>query len=728
MSKNRWSRALVLSASLVVAGCGSSGGGDAGSGGSAGGAGGTSGTGGSDLPLTISDVEPASTTGSDWNEYVSSADVDQPCTPSASYAECIHAGELRVVTVTGADDCTAIVGTDDLGAFAWECTDEAGTVTLRSAGLLPGNKLSDLIDIASASWRSNSVTVTDGDRSATTGSSVWWSNPIAINNDGGSLANPGTIYLATEDVSASYSIDANQVGLVIQEGASVQGNDVGGSVITAFSRSGIWLEGAIDAASDGLGVELNDVAFSRLHGVTVEGADNPPENGIQMTDCRANTFVNVASARNGNYGIYATASPRNGFSGVTVDGNDSWGFVVEDSDENVITDFVAANNQNWGLNVHTSPGTRLIGATTTNNTNWGIRFVNSHNSVLYDIRSYNNENWGVNVFESDNVIVVSLLTAHQRNYGLNFDTLGSVVLNATSVNNDNRGFNINAANTLFINLAAVNNDDTGVHLGDFGLSGDANNTFVNVASAHNTGAGLGLFSEGNVFTGSLRVGDNADDDCDVDAGLSNPGLTDGDCDNTVISDATRTAGVNLGQSYVAKVDSDSANPDDVNGTAPYDSITDWVSLENGLRTWGLDDGTFPSDMHDTDCRAGNTCRIWDWSLSSADSVLRAVNPLPTGDDTYVHTWVAAAQEDCDAIDGASWSDSTCTSNILLNATERMGDAIGNDNGLCESDEDCVYSPNIGRYQGHGALVDTGTIVSGGGIENVRLYEYETNGR
>jgi len=37
--------------------------------------------------------------------------------------------------------------------------------------------------------------------------------------------------------------------------------------------------------------------------------------------------------------------------------------------------------------------------------------------------------------------------------------------------------------------------------------------------------------------------------------------------------------------------------------------------------------------------------------------------------------------------------------FLVNATERLFDERGNDNGLCESDESCVYSPNIGAYQG-----------------------------
>ncbi len=55
------------------------------------------------------------------------------------------------------------------------------------------------------------------------------------------------------------------------------------------------------------------------------------------------------------------------------------------------------------------------------------------------------------------------------------------------------------------------------------------------------------------------------------------------------------------------------------------------------------------------------------------------------------------------------------------------DGVGNDNGLSESDETCLFTPNIGSYQGHGALVEAGVIGTGGTVENVTLLQYETNG-
>ena len=69
--------------------------------------------------------------------------------------------------------------------------------------------------------------------------------------------------------------------------------------------------------------------------------------------------------------------------------------------------------------------------------------------------------------------------------------------------------------------------------------------------------------------------------------------------------------------------------------------------------------------------------------------------------------------------------------------EVIGDGIGNENGFCESNEACIFTPNVGAYQGHGNLVSANTPVSntptcsdigtGGTITNVTLYKYENNG-
>ena len=64
--------------------------------------------------------------------------------------------------------------------------------------------------------------------------------------------------------------------------------------------------------------------------------------------------------------------------------------------------------------------------------------------------------------------------------------------------------------------------------------------------------------------------------------------------------------------------------------------------------------------------------------------------------------------------------------MLRNAVEVIDDSNGNNNMICESNETCLYTPNIAAYQGHGDLVSAGTF-SDGAIAGVTLLKYETNG-
>jgi len=68
----------------------------------------------------------------------------------------------------------------------------------------------------------------------------------------------------------------------------------------------------------------------------------------------------------------------------------------------------------------------------------------------------------------------------------------------------------------------------------------------------------------------------------------------------------------------------------------------------------------------------------------------------------------ATQISCEA-PGGDWISAKCSSVFQKNAVEVLKDYIGNDNGLCESDEMCLFTPNIGSYQGHGELETVASI-------------------
>lgn len=52
--------------------------------------------------------------------------------------------------------------------------------------------------------------------------------------------------------------------------------------------------------------------------------------------------------------------------------------------------------------------------------------------------------------------------------------------------------------------------------------------------------------------------------------------------------------------------------------------------------------------------------------------------------------------------------------------------MGNDNLLCESNEACLLTPNIGSYQGHGTLTPVSATLTGT-VSGVTLYRYPSNG-
>ncbi len=103
--------------------------------------------------------------------------------------------------------------------------------------------------------------------------------------------------------------------------------------------------------------------------------------------------------------------------------------------------------------------------------------------------------------------------------------------------------------------------------------------------------------------------------------------------------------------------------------------------------------------------------------------------MPSATETM--TWYSATapanDADCEAIiAGATLNGGNCQTTYLRHAVEILGDGIGNDNLLCESGETCLYTPNIGSYQGHGNLISAGTY-SDSSLTGITLLKYESNG-
>ncbi|MCM2278599.1 MAG: right-handed parallel beta-helix repeat-containing protein [Oligoflexia bacterium] len=114
----------------------------------------------------------------------------------------------------------------------------------------------------------------------------------------------------------------------------------------------------------------------------------------------------------------------------------------------------------------------------------------------------------------------------------------------------------------------------------------------------------------------------------------------------------------------------------------------------------------------------------DWRLAAADSVVRN----RTGDGLVDNEpFVPGAPCPTEAGGDVVTVDQRART-FLRNAFELQGDGEGNDNGLCESAEACLYAPNFGAYQGEGDYRARGTcLFQNGTISDVRLFAYPTNG-
>jgi hypothetical protein len=180
------------------------------------------------------------------------------------------------------------------------------------------------------------------------------------------------------------------------------------------------------------------------------------------------------------------------------------------------------------------------------------------------------------------------------------------------------------------------------------------------------------------------------------------------------------------------------------------SITDWYNFENNMRAY-LPSAVFPTAGFNT-CLGGSNCQIIDLSLKSGSSIFRNVNSCPNGNSVitggYYETAQGGSNTNCanNMMRGFfTTSADSCDYTSLRNAVELLNDGVGNDNGHCESNETCLFTPNIHSYQGHhdptdifGDYIPASTptpttltcpdIGTGGTIQNVKLVKFAVNGR
>lgn len=632
--------------------------------------------------------------GANWNDYVTGKTAlsasDTACNAATDTA-CVHGGETRVVTVKGQTSCSGLTASDMLGLFDWTCDASTGSVRFISTGLQQDKFLSDLIDWNAVAWKANSVIVQkNGLVFAGTPMTKWWSNPFSNANSGGFLPATGTIYVIDINPTTTYTLMANKVALVMKPGLLITGSTTTGeTLVSAYNTDFMWFEGFLDAAGDDIGVFWNHVRYSTLRNVGVLNADTGYSHvGVWLDYSSHNRVWRMGSGNTLSSGLELSFSDYNDIRHVRCAQNSTVAQVmIRNSNYNYFDDIVAVQSQQIGIDI-----------------------LQSNRNIITNVTANNNhsENITLDSGSSDNILL-NMVAANSSGNGILAYSNNNIIANYTAVNNSSQSVALRGGvSNLLLSGLSVNNG-YGFHL----ASGADSNRLVNTVSANDSSWSVTLSSvSNNAFSGLLKLGGW----CTVTGG-TNPGLVDSTCANNGSSNAVLTIGIDATASFVSKVTStDTENTSNASGAAQFQNINDWLQFNNSFRMWGLE-GTaaFPDSSNRGYCGQGGAteiCRIYDWSLATGDTgdhgaaVALGVLPVPTGRDTLTHTW----------------SDAT-TVTFLKNAVELSG----NGNGLCESGETCLYTPNIGAYQGHGSLISAGTFTNGT-ITGVTLMKYESNGR
>jgi hypothetical protein len=690
--------------------------------------------------LTVTVVPVYATNGANWNDYVkrtnntgSDHDNNQPDTACAGnetgwYEACIHGGEKKKATLTGYTSCSNIAATDDLGAFDWECQLVGGVATVFTKRLKPTKRLADLVN--ATSWKSNFVTVTQsGGLIAKSNAATWWTNTVqaptantGVGDAPVALSTASTIYVVPSSTTTSgYQIAASKIGFVVLPGATLSysgrttanTNFWGGcgaatthfAVLFGGTQNYLWVEGRFNGNFPG----------------TPSGAGAL---GICTTRFSMYRNINALGTPNGGNvsGLVFFSGVSNFFKDIVVESyGGNWSGIYLDS-TNTYTRWnnVVVNGNNSGVSDHALN----IGGS-------------NHRFNQFSVLGHRAGNSFVRAIQTSSLtetIMTNTWVAGANETGLIFGTSSrNTVHQFTSANNRIGGFVAQDTNyTTFNSVVAVNNGDATV--GGYGMFFQNSDftkisqaVFANNAATSVTGINADANSNSAILQNYMLYGNNTQD-CRADNGTA--GFTSA-CANQGSSTATWRTGKTLANSFVGKVTSnDTANASDSSGSQSFASITDWFNFDNRYRGWGRDGSAFPNADNRNACSSG-TCRIWDWRVRSTDTVIRN-----TSNDGSTQNGAFVANSACPAAVGGSYTivDQLTTANtFLVNAIEVIGDytngkMVGDDDGLCESNEACIYSPNYGAYQGEGDYISNGTCTfSGGTVTGVTMYAYPTNG-
>tara|TARA_B110001454_G_C12723234_1_gene436037 strand:+ start:15184 stop:17580 length:2397 start_codon:yes stop_codon:yes gene_type:complete len=661
--------------------------------------------------VTVSKTYP--TSGAKWLSFVkgnnggtrffNQPDVACDSTETGSTEACIHGGDKLKVVVTGYTSCSGLTTTDYLAAFDWLCAIDGGVATFFSIGLKTGKGLSDLIDFTNNDWLNNFVTVKLNNTAIMASSSAkWWNttteNPIAPAPDSSSATQvitgfpAGTILTIQNSVTShGFNIDQDSIGFVVKNGSTLTygGNanncneSTGETAVANFKilvcsggQKYLWIEGSVTGAggtADHI-IAMSGAKFSRINKVRI--AEGGADVAMLMIGSDYNKVIDVEVKGSTGYGIF-------------------W---IENSNYNMITKFKGSFMRSpvtyTGLNLES----------------------NCNHNILQDIDVNNWDARAIQMNGNNNILGKALVT---NSATVEIKGQNPIAHHITSSNNSSSGLSIDSATNAIINQIYSHQSNHEIFISN------SNNSVVSQIAVkriiyYSVGFGLDT-TNGTKFTNNILIDDdnNSSNRCTLyNNSGANPGLVAVNCGNANSSNANwvfypfATASPLIGLAT-----SDSVNAHGSSGTITWSSITDWLNFENPFRAW--------SSQTQGQCNSGS-CVLVDYRIRTGDGFIKN----RSGDGSTVNDAFVSGATCPAAVHGnKTIADFQPSPRIfLVNALEIYGDGIGNDNTLCESNEECIYSPNFGVYQGEGDYKSNGTCTfQNGNVSNVTIYSYPTNG-
>lgn len=684
-----------------------------------------------------------------WNHYVKSGPTACTGSETGPYGNlstgCVHAGLARKVVVTGETTCSNLSLQDDNNVFLWTCDAGSGTATFYIKDFNPGKGLRDLINPSGPTWNSKSVTVTKTGTLAQSTASPWWGDTftqLPANSAMAALSPSGsTIYYNNSSVNieafklvsspypisivslANYSLTAlgTSSGNIAASGCST---GIITNVMFCFSASNfIWVElnligqGTYYANS---GVYFDTVKYSRIHNTNFDSFSPSIGSGnysaqIHLTSSQSNMLTNNY-IYGGSRGIYLSSSSYNTIRRNKIGNLAGTGAGIS-----------------AGIHLKTSSTYNLIHET-------AIDLVKSGTGNSYGmlLESTSNSNI-ISYFKISNIQGAGTL---KEGLALLTSSNSNVFTQGIITSNDDAGIYISTSNNnLFTHITNVNNLYNSIYLGS---GAQTNNTFINTLNLNSSGTNGGIesaASSGTIFfndtvaavnaypwkrfTGSITAtfggyfithssptcdsnGSNLTSSCNIGA---SPPITFGSFTNAFVGQLSTD---------------DSYNPLGSSNTSfgSLIGLDNWMKFDNDFRNWGkYYGGSFPSASNLGAIYSG-TVNIWDWRVRSQGNGGMFHNVSASGNTTNSNLTLSGT---CSGpVDGNLFYNLSSPSRTILKNAIEIFDGIGNDDSLCESGEECIYTPNIGAYQGEGTL-SSAYCTTSGTVSGARIFAYPTTG-